>query len=315
MIYIIYGTEPYLINNKLNEIVKENSDSSIVKYNGLDKSFSINELLDTVTSVDLFSNKSLILLKDPIFLIKKVDEKEIDAFLEYCHKPIYENTLVMYTLDNSFNTRLKIFNDISLNAQVIILDKIKNYDFFNYAKGEINNRKLNITKDAINTLINSVNYDLSLLNNNLDILALYPEQIDTDVVKKLISYPSEEDTFNLINALTSKKISKSIKLANTILESDGSVLRLISTLANQLRFLYMVSYYNSNHFSMSELIKITGAKEYRIKKALETLTNLSDIEILKLESKLADLDYLIKTQSDIDERMYLNLFIVSELNK
>lgn len=315
MIYIIYGTEPYLINNKLNEIVKENSDSSIVKYNGLDKSFSINELLDTVTSVDLFSNKSLILLKDPIFLIKKVDEKEIDAFLEYCHKPIYENTLVMYTLDNSFNTRLKILNDISSNAQVIILDKIKNYDFFNYAKGEINNRKLNITKDAINTLINSVNYDLSLFNNNLDVLALYPEQIDTDVVKKLISYPSEEDTFNLINALTSKNISKSIKLANTILESDGSVLRLISTLVNQLRFLYMVSYYNANHFSMSELIKITGAKEYRIKKALETLTNLSDIEILKLESKLADLDYLIKTQSDIDERMYLNLFIVSELNK
>ena len=311
MIYVIYGNEPFLINQKLNSIIKDHSDAYVTRFNGLDSSFSIDEMLNTCQSIGLFASKSLVIVKDPYFLIKKVDDKLTSSFIDYVNNQIYESILVLYTLDNMFNTRLKIFKDISLNAQIIELNKMKKYDFFNYARSLIKERALNISKDGIELLVNNSNYDISLIVSNLDILSLYPDYLDESAIKKLISFPNEDDTFLLINALTQKKISLSISLANKLLENDESVLKLISTIGAQLRYLYEVSYLFSINKSFNEICKITNSKEYRVTKALETLKILKEKDILRLQNKLADLDFKIKTQSDISDKLNLELFIVS----
>lgn len=311
MIYVIYGSEPYLINNQLNEIINSHKDAFITRFNGLDSDFSVNTMLDACQSVGLFSDSSLVIVKDPYFLINKVDDKTIESINNYVLSQSYENTLVLYTLDNSFNTRSKLFKDILTNAQGIELNKLRKYDFYNYARGLIKNRISNISKDAIELLVKNSNYDISLLSCNLDVLELYPDYIDLDVVNNLISMPNEDDVFSLINALTNKKVSLSIKYANKLLENNEPVLRLLSTIASQLRFIYEISYLESIHKSFQEICKMTNSKDYRVQKALESLQMMNENDILKLQSKIADLDYKLKMNNEISEKLNLELLIVS----
>ena len=59
MIYIISGKEPYLIDLKINTIIKENG-GDIIKIDGDSKEFSYDYVIESCTSLGLFSNKSVV---------------------------------------------------------------------------------------------------------------------------------------------------------------------------------------------------------------------------------------------------------------
>lgn len=315
MIYIIYGSESYLIDKKINEIINENKDSDVIRIDGNSKTFSYDEVLDSITSIGLFSNKSLVLLKDPIFFKKKVEDKRLDDLIEYCKKPLYENNLIFYTYEDDFKKVLKAYKDISKNAEVIeckIEPKNFNIECINILKS----RNIKMSKEAFNILVNMCNNSLSLFNQNIDVLSLYPEKIDEDVVNNLCIGSSEENIFNLINSLTRKDITESIKYAKRILANDSNINGLIALLANQLHFLYEVSYYNSIGDDIYTIMDKTNTKNrYRIDKAFESLRNLSSNEIMNLLNKLSDLDFKGKVNSDLDDKLRLELFIVGLLDK
>lgn len=311
MIFILYGEETYLVEDKLKEIIKTNKNAYLTKFDASNKSFDINNILDACTSTSLFNESSIVLVKDPYFLINKVEIDQIEGLMNYIDNPSYENTLIFYTLENKFNTRLKVFKDISLNADVMNFEKLTKDNFYNYCKNIIIHTDLKISKDAIYYLINNCNYDLNLFKSNLEILTLFPENIDLDVIKNLMTYPSEEEIFSLINAITVKDISLSIKYANKLFKQGESILSIIAALGSQLRFLYQVSYLKEKGNSVSNIAKTTGYKEFRITKAFESLNNINSKEILILLSKLCDLDYKCKKEADLSDKLNLELLIVS----
>lgn len=310
MIYIIYGNNSYLIDSKINEIINQNKDGDVIKVDGSSKNFSYYDVLDSINSVGLFNNKSLVLFKDPPLLKKKVDDKGVDELLSYCKKPIYENTLIFYTYDNDFKKVLKAFKDISSNADVYDL-KVDPKNFYNMCIEVAKKYTVRLNRLCFDIVYKACNNSLSLFKQNMDILDLYPEKIDEDVVNNLLISSNEENVFNLINALTNKKVSDSIYYARRILANDSNINGLIALLANQLRFLYQVSYYSDDPYGASDIL---GCKSpYRITKALETLRTLKSKDIMSMLDRLAVLDLDSKQNSDIDDTLKLELFIVELL--
>lgn len=310
MIYIIYGNDSYLIDSKINEIINQNKDSDVIKVDGSSKNFSYYDVLDSINSVGLFSNKSLVLFKDPPLLKKKVEDKGVEELILYCKKPIYENTLIFYTYDNDFKKVLKAFKDISANADVYDL-KVDPKNFYNMCIEVAKKYTVRLNRSCFDIVYKACNNSLSLFKQNMDILDLYPEKIDEDVVNSLLISSNEENVFNLINALTNKKVSDSIYYARRILANDSNINGLIALLANQLRFLYQVSYYSEDPYGVSDIL---GCKSpYRITKALETLRNLKPKDIMSMLDRLAVLDLDSKQNSDIDDTLKLELFIVELL--
>ena len=168
-----------------------------------------------------------------------------------------------------------------------------------------------LNRSCFDIVYKACNNSLSLFKQNMDILDLYPEKIDEDVVNSLLISSNEENVFNLINALTNKKVSDSIYYARRILTNDSNINGLIALLANQLRFLYQVSYYSDDPYSASDIL---GCKSpYRITKALETLRTLKSKDIMSMLDRLAVLDLDSKQNSDIDDTLKLELFIVELL--
>ena len=311
MVYLIFGNELYLIDKEIKKICAKNSEYEVVKIDASSKNFDYKYILDSCLDVGLFSVGNIVLVKDPLFLKKKVEDKALKGLIEYCNSPNYENELVFYTYDNDFKKSLTLFKEIKKNAKFIECNSNpKTYDMD--CKNIYKEKNINLNKKALDILIDSSRPSLSLFKQNLDLLSLYPDNIDEDVIQKLITSNKEEDVFNFINALTRKDITSAFKSLERLMSIDNSAAGLIALLASQLRFLYEVSYYKEKSFSINEVMEKTGIDNYyRISIAFKTLNNLDMKEILDLLNKLADLDYECKTNSDLSDKLKMELFVVS----
>ena len=311
MIYIITGQEQCFIEDKINEILKENKDSEIIRFDGSDRGFNIDMMLDSCLSNSLFNTKNVILVNQPFFLIKKIDDNQYNKLEQYINNPIYETDLILYTYLDNFNNRLKTYKLFTKNAQIINYDYLDKYNFSNYVKQRINEENLKMNNEAISLLSNICKRSATLLKQNIELLKLYPDNIDTKVINNLCSISDNNDTFELINALTGKDISEAITLQRQLLKDNENIFGLIALLSNQLRYLYHVAYLYNSGKSKSQIIEETSSKEFRVTMALKTLENLNMQQIIELLSKLSELDIKCKSDSSLSDISRFELFILN----
>ncbi len=314
MIYILRGQEEYLIRQKINELTSI-EDAQIIRFDGSEKDFSIDQMLDACTSTSLFSPKNIVLVNQPFFLTKRIPDEELTDLYDYVSKPLYETDLIFYTLTDNFNSRLKAYKTIAQNAEVI---DYKSYDYNNfnsYLRTRINEEDLDIFQDAITVLGNICKRNITLLNRNIELLTLYPEKITADAVLKLCTASDENDVFEMINAITRKDVSETIRIERKMLNETDSVLGVISLLANQLRYLYQVAYYQESGKRRHEIAELTDSGDYRLNKAFQSLQKLNSSQILELLNGLCALDMQCKSDSSISNNARLELFILDLLKK
>lgn len=313
MIYILKGQEEYFINQKLNELIK--GFDNVIKYDGSSKDFNLDEMLDSCTSVGLFQDKNVVLVKDPFFLCKKVDDILCDKVLNYINDPLYETDLIFYSYTNSLNSKLKLFKDVSKNANILSFDNYDYKQFNNFVSLQVNKAKLDTDNRTVNYLAQICKRDATLFMQNLSILKLYPGKINDEAINKLCTFSDDNLSFDLINAIVNKDISLAIKLERRLLSDSDSALSLIGLLANQLRFLYQISYFQSQNKKKNEIINILNCNEYRYDKAYQTLSKLKSNAILSLLNKLHELDLKCKYDDSISDNDRFELFILGILQK
>ena len=314
MIYILQGQEPYFIKEKIDEIVSA-SEGELYSFDGSDKELSIASLMEACEGNSLFSNGTIVLVDQPFFLIKKCDEKQLRELLEYVEKPLYDTQLIFYTYADNFNSKLKVYKQIAANAQVIDLKHLDYKNFSNYVRSRISEEKLDITSDALYLLNSICKRDATLFNANLEVLKLYPGKIDPKAVNKLCTASDDNDSFDMINALTNKDLSKAVSLERKLMGQNDSIFGIIGLLANQLRFLYQIAYYDSQNKARKEILEITGVSEYRLNKANETLKVLKKEKIIELLKKLSDLDIALKSDNSISDQSRFELFLLEFIKK
>ena len=308
MIYILQGKDEYFIRERLKELTAE--EAEIIRIDSSSDTL-IDEILDACLSPSLFHEKSVVLVKDPFFLIQKTEDLQGgERLLSYCRKPVYECDLVFYTLTDRFSSKLKMYKDIAANAEVKRYDGLQKRDFFEYGRSVLNRSGLDITPDAARYLLGIVRFSASCLQANIEVLRLYPGRIDINAVKALATENDATDNFDLINAILDREPAKAISAERKILQSEDSIRPLLSLLAGQLRFLYFVATLKAEGKRKEEIMSITSSKEFRITTALNTLQKLSREEIMSLLNDLHKIDILIKSDNSLSEIERFEMFIL-----
>ncbi|MBQ6559311.1 MAG: DNA polymerase III subunit delta [Erysipelotrichaceae bacterium] len=308
MIRIICGQEECFIREKLDELKKE--DVEVISFDGNDKSFSIRDMLEACDTNSLFGDKTLVLVKDPVFFKKKISDQESVLLERFINDPPSDSDLVLYTYFNNFDQRLKIYKSFMKNAEVIVCNSMNQQSFSNYVRSRLSEEGLSMKNDAIAHLTELCKRNATLLNQNIQVLKLYPDPIDSQVIDKLCSQNDDNDAFDLINALVDKNVSKAVYHARLMAQNNDSVLGILSLLSNQLRFLYHVAYLRSIDTPKKEILEITKASENRMYHVYKTLDHLTMEQIMKLLADLSDLDIRCKTDSSLIDFSRLELLII-----
>ena len=310
MLYIIEGEEQVFIKKKINEIIAK-QQTEIVEFDGNNKNFDLLDMINACKSNNLFSEKTIVLVKDAPFLTKKIDEKELKPLFDYVENPLYETDLIFYSLDNNHNSKLKAYKTILKNAQLFVLDSFDYKNFNTYVNQQCNLYNLKINNDAIYLLNTICKRDATLLNQNIEILSNYPEVITTQVIRKLCTASDDNNSFDMINAIVNNDISKAIAIERSMLSENDSIISIIGLLASQLRFLYQLSYYLSLGKNKNEILEITKCSEGRYNKSVESLRKLDMNKIIYLLSELSHIDILCKSDNSVSDITRFELFILN----
>ncbi len=314
MIYVIKGSEELAIRKQIDKIC-QGEDLDIVRISG-DDEFLIDEIIDACNGKSLFASKSIVLVKDPYFLINKVDENKLEKFYKYLENPAYDSDLVLYSLEDKINTKLKAYKKVIENAELFNFEEYDRKQFNSFAYYELNASKLDINKEAVYLLIDICRNDSSLFMQNIEVLKNYPGKIDSDVINKLCTASDEINSFDLINAITDNDLDKAINLERTMLEnSDDGILGIISLLAGQLRFLYQFSYLLSKNYDKKAILDEMKMSDYRYSKSLETIKKLKMPQILEMLKSLSDLDIACKSDFSLKDSSKFELLIIQLLMK
>lgn len=291
MIYVICGLEDYLVKEKIDQLLNENKDASIIKFDMNDKNVNIFDIIAECNTLDLFANKKVVLVENPLFLSAKANlsDSEYQELIDYANNGNSDCELVFYG-NMEIDKRKKINKEFNKLARYLTFDKMDNKTFINYAKEYIKKHLDNIDNDSINYLLSILNNDLTLFHNEIDKLSLYDGKITKEVIDKLINRPLDDDVFSLTNAIIAKNFNKAFKKWNDLKVLNNEPIAINLILANQFRFMYQVRVLMEYGYSEKEITAKLKAHPYRISVTLKNVQGIKSEKILAILAKLASLD-------------------------
>ena len=319
MIYLIYGTQPVKIKNRIKKVIKEFFGNEEVDRNSiydldLDTDTIFN-VLDEINQFSLTSPKKIINVKNAkIFesqLKNKFSKKEIDEIIN-CLSNIDVDTCLIFSLNASkVSTTNEIYKIINKDGKIFQFKEITKEEWPSVAKDYFSKRGITLDDETIEELVNRTNLDVSFFINEAEKLILYKgNQISLQDIKDLVPNSLETDSFKVLNALLEGNKSQALKVYNDLRIKNIEVITLIYMITSSLIYALNVKNLQKMGKSNDEIAKETGSSPGRVFITNRNFKKYSIDFLLNTISKLNELDRKIK-HSEIDRFYGFELFILN----
>ena len=311
-LYLIYGLENYLIDEKIREIIDKSKveSNNIISYD-LNEDSIISVLIEAST-VGMFSDKKLLLVNNSNFLCanKSLSENELEELNKYIDNPFEDVTIVFIIREEKLDSRKKITKAISKVCKVFECNKIDNYNMNNYLSNYIRDKGYSISSDSVDLIISKVGYELSNIINELDKLFIYKDtdkKITREDIEKVITKNIEKNIFELTNAIVNRNKNKIMEIYNDLVLAKEDPIKLLVTLSNQFRLILQVKLMRQSGYSEKEIVTTLKEHPYRINLAMKSGFEIEDLK--KKLVQLSELDYKIVT-GEVDKFFGFEMFLL-----
>lgn len=319
MIILITGEEDFLIRKKLDEIIQEDASRLVQRVDLEKKTGNLRHFFESCNSQSLLSEKRVIIVRNPYFLYGKLDEDDLKILEKYALSPSPDTDLIFYSQGNkTFDRRTKAYKTLKKNAKEFICEFLDEKKFSLEVRRIVKEKGIILSQKGIQLLSDRSQCSLGMLNQNLQKLMLFDDNIDDVVLEQLIAEVVQEDNFSMCDAFLRREPKRFYSLLHEYKKSNTSFLPLIAILANQLRYLYGVFYLSKKGSSFAEIADLIGGKSksiYRVQRAYELFHIISKKDILQLLSSLSDVEQMIKTDVSMDETLRFEMLTLKWMNK
>ncbi len=254
---------------------------------------SPNQLIDILSSQDLFSSTRIILFKR-LYRNKQKDE----FFTEFVSlvKTGKIKDLLIFWEDQKIKSNTKYYKFFSETKAIEESPKLDKRSFFSWLKNKIKEMELEINEDAIKVLAERINYDPERCTNELRKLKLTVENstITLPDVESLVSDTLENDIWNLIDAINQKDSIQSSTILERLMAQNIDSNYIISMLARNLRLITLTKYLLEESGTTGNIAKRLKVPPFTVPSLINSSKKYSKAKIRTLYSKMSNLDYQIK---------------------
>lgn len=311
MLYLLYGTENYLIKKEIDKILNANS---IEKINVSEYNLEIDnfkDIIEDANTISLFADKKAIIVNNSyLFTGKSIkNENDPELFLDY-FKNANPDSIIIFIVDSEkLDERKKIVKEIKKIGTV--KDFNKKNDLTDILKNMFEN--YNISIQDIKFMIDRCGNNLDILSQEVNKIKIYKDE-DKNVTKEdiinLTSKNIDIDIFGFVDTIVNKNKNKALEIYKEMLINGEEPIKILVILANQFRIIYQAKELYKQGYSGNDIATMIGIHPYRIKLALKKAINYNSDTLLDYLEKLADLDYDIKI-GNIESSLGLEMFILS----
>ena len=302
MVYLIYSTSYYLLEEELNKIFKNKSDIEVIDF----ANSNINEIINLASYTSLFNDNKNILVKN-----FDISTKDIDLLEKYIESPNPLTTIV-FTINNKVDERKKIVKLLKDNKTYINIKPL-NYKDISQKLMDIAKKKgykLYLNDANYITFASLSNYDIAYLQ--LEKVFLYynkPCEIEKRVLDNLISQSIDDNNFKFVDSVIKRHIPEAVKMINDFKLLKIEPLILISMLAKEYRNILIAKDFYQKGYSSQKIKESLGLLDWQLEKLINNTYNHSINELEDKLIELTKLDYELKT-SKIDKYLGLEMFIL-----
>lgn len=305
MVYLLYGTKDFQINEEIKKITKKQDQMNISKYDLNNTPLKL--IIDDAQTISMFEDKKTVIV-DNANMFTGTTSKDSDIIENYLNH-INENTVLILIVHNEkLDTRKKItklikkigivkeFND-ETNPAVIVKKLLKDY---------------NINDKTINLFIDRVGNNPLIIQNEINKIKIYKgnnKTISDEDILNLTTKIIDIDIFKLIDYIIKKNKNKALELYHEMIKMNEEPIKILVILANQFRIMYQSKELLKKGYSEKDIASILKIHPYRVKLAIQNSRNYPSEVLLKHLNNLADIDIGIKT-GKLNKNLALELFML-----
>ena len=305
MVYLLYGTKDFEIEEEIKKLSKGIDEMNISKYDLNNDMLSL--ALEDAKTMSLFGDKKLVIV-DNANMFTGSTSKDSELIEEYLNHINENTTLVLIVHNDKLDTRKKItklikkvgkvqeFND-ELDTTSLVRRLFKDY---------------NIDYKTIQLFIDRVGNNTLIIQSEINKIKIYKDNdknITEEDILNLTAKLIEIDIFKLIDYIVRKNKEKALELYYEMLKMNEEPIKIVVILANQFRIMYQSKELLKKGYSEKDIASTLKIHPYRVKLAIQNSRNYTSDILLKNLNALADIDIGIKTGT-INKDLALELFIL-----
>ena len=303
MIYVVYGKEEYLVDQKVKELTK-NPITYDLEFDNL------KDILFDASMISLLDDKKYIVVNNPYFLsMTKEGEPNIDtSVLEDYLNNINPNTVIVFKYYREKLMETKKITKLLKNKGIFYeFNKVNNLDII---KDKFDGYK--IDKESINILIDRVGDNTAVLINEIEKLKTYKydtKEITKEDVLEVNKY-EEIDFFKFIDHIINKEKDLALNEYFSLLNQKEEPIKILIVIASKIRLMYQVKVLSEKGFTVNDIANKLETKSYPVQLAGIAAKKYSKDKLLNTLINIGELDENIKTGKVVPVNA-LELFIIN----
>ncbi len=321
-LYLMYGSEPYLINETIQKIKESALTDDEIEFNIANfdmEETPIQFALEEAETFPFIGERKLIIVHNPIFLTAekaKVDH-DVALLLEYIENPSPFSIVVFAGDYEKLDERKKITKQLKRKAKVVEVKKLKDQELMNWIATQARALGVSIEQVAVQDLLTISGQNLMLLTSELQKMSLYVGAggtITSQIVSDLASKSLEQTIFTLIDFIMTRQTAQAIQLLQQLLKQKEEPIKILALMASQIRTMYTAKSLAKEGYSQQQIASLLKIHPFRVKLALEKARSFQEKELMVILHNMADADYKMKT-GQMDKVLLLEMVILQSANK
>ena len=306
-VFLIYGLNEGLKEEIVKNFYEIHKKDSTFRYTEKNVLANLENFYNNLYSQSFFEKKKLIIISEASDKIKN----EIDAILT---KNLTEITLIF--ISENLEKKSKLRNLFEKNKDLVCIPVYKddNRTLSNIALSFFRNKKINISTESLNLIVERSAEDRKNINNELNKIENFIEdkkKIELEDLIKLTNL-TENYSFNKIVDLSLAKNTKQTlrALNENIFAQEDAIIIIRSYLAKSKRLLKLTKEFEKNN-NIEQVIStskppIFWKDKEIVKKQMQIWTTE---KVLRLIQKIQKIELLIKKNSDLSLNLLRNFII------
>ncbi|MBC2243611.1 DNA polymerase III subunit delta [Listeria booriae] len=304
-IYLIIGTEDYIINETKKRLVANILDTEDTDFNyanfDLDET-AIEQVIEEAETIPFFGDRRLIIASNPSFLTTEKTKSKIEhrtaRFEDYLNEPVDYSILVIIARVEKLDERKKLTKLLKKQATIVDAKRPNDAELRKWIQSAIKNNDFSMEIPAIERLMELTGGQLTTAMNELDKLMLYKlesREISVADVESLVVRSLEQNIFLLLDKMIALDISGALSIYYDLLKQKEEPIKILALIASQFRLLTQIKLLEKQGFSQQQVAQKLKVHPFRVKIGARQAKSFSYEQLTATLERLAEMDFEMKT--------------------
>ncbi len=300
---LLYGKDVYFIQY-FEQLLKQKYDTKTYWADELD----YENFKNIVSSRNIFSKKSAIIIKNFTELLNKIKKENLD-FIKNT-----KNILIFEEYDDVSEKDIKFIQSIIKDIN-ILTSKQKKPDYLkSLIQKKFKKEGINLNEDVINEIINIIGTDSLNLKNETDKLLVLAKSmpITKDVVRKALIREPKDEAFSIVDAIINQDIKKALSIFYDSIKLGQHPLLTLGFIQKQFANMYLAFKMNKDFEETCKILNITHPFQKNIlSKQLRAVKKDKLFTIIRMLQR-ADMSikYYFQDPVDVLEKLIIDIGLV-----